>query len=210
MLTKNTFFCEHVFSDSGELEESTMRLSFNSKEILNSNSLPRNTFFLSKLKKNLRDVSSNYGMMWHTNPFVAQTSCEYVGVLSEKKLAKSRARKEMNKDKVDKSGQSFVLSTIDDSFEEKITEYELFLKDNVKENILYDKCSISVGVSPPTKRLCDPPNYYPTVKPIIDGLTDSLWWEDDNFNHIQKIEFYYIPTVVSNFYTFDISVTKNK
>lgn len=56
---------------------------------------------------------------------------------------------------------------------------------------VYDKVKITVRVSNPTTHLIDPPNFYPTVKPIIDGLTFAGYWKDDNWNHIKQVIFEY-------------------
>ncbi|WP_235888509.1 RusA family crossover junction endodeoxyribonuclease [Streptococcus pneumoniae] len=37
----------------------------------------------------------------------------------------------------------------------------------------------------------DPPNLYPTVKAIIDGMTDAGIWTDDNHKVIKKLSFVY-------------------
>lgn len=55
----------------------------------------------------------------------------------------------------------------------------------------FDKFLVTVTIKPPTRRKLDPPNYYPTVKPIIDGLTDAKWWKDDNFQHMLEVRFRY-------------------
>jgi len=57
--------------------------------------------------------------------------------------------------------------------------------------IFFDHFSIQVTIKPPTRRKLDPPNYYPTVKPIIDGLTDAGWWQDDNFAYMVETSFRY-------------------
>ena len=46
-------------------------------------------------------------------------------------------------------------------------------------------CHLVITVSPPSKRRMDPPNFYPTVKALVDGLTDAGLWSDDN-GHILK------------------------
>lgn len=51
------------------------------------------------------------------------------------------------------------------------------------------QCAILVDVKPPTNRRFDPPNIYPTVKALIDGLTDAGIWEDDNGKIIKMISF---------------------
>lgn len=46
-------------------------------------------------------------------------------------------------------------------------------------------CTITIDVQPPTSRRMDAPNWYPTVKALIDGLVDSGLLLDDN-NHVIK------------------------
>lgn len=58
-------------------------------------------------------------------------------------------------------------------------------------DIFFDKFEIIVTIKPPTRRKLDPPNFYPTIKPIIDGLTDAGWWEDDNYAHMMETRFRY-------------------
>lgn len=56
---------------------------------------------------------------------------------------------------------------------------------------MFDKYKVVVYVSPPSKRRLDPPNLYPTVKPIIDGMTDANVWEDDDWEHMESMTFKY-------------------
>ena len=50
-------------------------------------------------------------------------------------------------------------------------------------------CEVVVTVCSPTKSKLDPPNLYPTVKAIIDGMTDAGIWTDDNYKVIKAITF---------------------
>lgn len=52
-------------------------------------------------------------------------------------------------------------------------------------------CEVTVTVYSPTKTRLDPPNLYPTVKAIIDGMTDAGIWTDDNHKVIKKLSFVY-------------------
>lgn len=52
-------------------------------------------------------------------------------------------------------------------------------------------CEVTVTVYSPTKSKLDPPNLYPTVKAIIDGMTDAGIWTDDNHKVIKKLSFVY-------------------
>lgn len=52
-----------------------------------------------------------------------------------------------------------------------------------QEHIMFSKenrCYVFITVCPPTRRRMDSPNWYPTVKALIDGLTDACVFEDDN------------------------------
>ncbi|MGT2896263.1 hypothetical protein ACVRZR_07795 [Streptococcus entericus] len=52
-------------------------------------------------------------------------------------------------------------------------------------------CEVTITVYSPTKSKLDPPNLYPTVKAIIDGMTDAGIWTDDNHNVIKAMTFRY-------------------
>lgn len=52
-------------------------------------------------------------------------------------------------------------------------------------------CRVRVVVCPPTKRRLDPPNLYPTVKALIDGMTQADLWTDDDHRVIQAMTFTY-------------------
>lgn len=52
-------------------------------------------------------------------------------------------------------------------------------------------CGLIITVFPPTKRRMDPPNFYPTIKALVDGLTDAKIWTDDNHEVIKYMTFRY-------------------
>lgn len=52
-------------------------------------------------------------------------------------------------------------------------------------------CEVTVTVFSPTKSKLDPPNLYPTVKAIVDGMTDAGIWIDDNHKVIKSMTFRY-------------------
>lgn len=49
----------------------------------------------------------------------------------------------------------------------------------------------SVTVCPTTRSRMDPPNVYPSVKALVDGLTDACWWEDDHWRFLPLMSFAY-------------------
>lgn len=50
---------------------------------------------------------------------------------------------------------------------------------------------VSVTVCPTTRSRMDPPNVYPSVKALVDGLTDACWWEDDHWRFLPLMSFAY-------------------
>ena len=52
-------------------------------------------------------------------------------------------------------------------------------------------CEVIITVYSPTKSKLDPPNLYPTIKAIIDGMTDAGIWTDDNHKVIKAMTFKY-------------------
>lgn len=50
-------------------------------------------------------------------------------------------------------------------------------------------CGVNVMFLAPTKRKYDPPNLYPTIKALIDGMTDAKVWTDDNHEVIKYMKF---------------------
>ena len=51
------------------------------------------------------------------------------------------------------------------------------------------QCGLVVTLYAPTKRRMDPPNFYPTVKALVDGMTDAGLWTDDNHEIIKYMMF---------------------
>ena len=65
-------------------------------------------------------------------------------------------------------------------------------KNNTPQNVTFSKeypCNVTITIHPPTKRRMDAPNWYPTIKALIDGLTDGGLWADDNNEVIQSLTF---------------------
>lgn len=52
-------------------------------------------------------------------------------------------------------------------------------------------CEVTIIVYSPTRSRLDPPNLYPTVKAIIDGMTAAGIWTDDDYKVIKKMSFAY-------------------
>lgn len=52
-------------------------------------------------------------------------------------------------------------------------------------------CRVIINVWSPTRRTMDPPNWNPTVKALLDGLTDAGQWTDDNKQVILEVSYRY-------------------
>ncbi|HEM2742837.1 TPA: hypothetical protein U0595_000595 [Streptococcus suis] len=52
-------------------------------------------------------------------------------------------------------------------------------------------CGLVATIYAPTKRRMDPPNFYPTVKALVDGMTDAGIWTDDSHEVIKYMTFEY-------------------
>ena len=50
-------------------------------------------------------------------------------------------------------------------------------------------CKGRVVIFPPKNYSYDPPNWSPTSKALLDGLTDAEFWTDDNYNIIKEVSF---------------------
>lgn len=50
-------------------------------------------------------------------------------------------------------------------------------------------CKVRVFIFPPKNYSYDPPNWSPTSKALLDGLTDAEFWTDDNYNIIKEVSF---------------------
>lgn len=65
------------------------------------------------------------------------------------------------------------------------------LGDEPAATYVFNHFKVVLTVCPPTRTRIDPPNLYPTLKPIVDGLTDASFWEDDNYHFMLETSFLY-------------------
>ena len=83
-------------------------------------------------------------------------------------------------------------------------------KNNTPQNVTFSKeypCNVIITIHPPTKRRMDAPNWYPTIKALIDGLTDGGLWTDDNNEVIQSLTFKFGGLSGSDTYKIEISAS---
>ena len=166
----------------------TKQLTFwlNQKEVLNSNSMPGHFIVRGKMVQFLRELAANEGMKNHLE--------EHQPIIEERLAAlkadqdtltkKTRLKKKLKKD------LSLTTDDIDAIIAEQFNE-PTALSSLPEAPRLFEHFAMRVTVFPPSRRRLDPPNLYPSVKAIADGLTDASWWRDDNFEHFLEISFRY-------------------
>lgn len=67
-------------------------------------------------------------------------------------------------------------------------------------------CHMYIIICPPTSRRMDAPNWYPTVKALIDGLTDAGVFEDDNDKVITSYTFRRGPVTTNKKYRIELVI----
>lgn len=160
--------------------------SLDKAQVLNSNTY-KSLHWAVKGKKTeyLRVASINEGVLHHNanNLPAVENQLTFINELTNQAIAKSRRTKILKK-------EGFDVKEIKKLVAEEFKQEEI-VRVGESPELLFDKFTVLVTVFPPTRRRLDPINLYPTVKAIIDGLTDSAWWEDDNHNHLLQIGFRY-------------------
>lgn len=90
----------------------------------------------------------------------------------------------------------------------ELSRYAVFSEKGLTECVYSpDKpCKVIVIINPPSRRRVDPPNFYPTVKALIDGMTDAKMWTDDNAKVIKAMTFIYGDVTKDKKYHVDILI----
>ena len=69
-------------------------------------------------------------------------------------------------------------------------------------------CVVVVTIKKPQRRRSDAPNWYPTVKALLDGFTDAEIWTDDDDETIKAVTFKPDGLSGSKLYAFEIEIKK--
>ncbi len=82
-------------------------------------------------------------------------------------------------------------AALTDFLRQKATETAMEILGNLQEPLFTEEhpCCLFVEVCPPSNRRMDTPNWYPTVKALIDGLVDAKVLSDDNDKIIRSTTF---------------------
>lgn len=163
------------------MKKESIEFVINKKYILNSN-VTLHHFQKAKIAAHLRNLASDEGIQRHPERDLADLRLTEIKEIAAKTLAKSRARKAMNK-----KGET------EEDIIERLNEIEEEYGkiDTTEVPYIFNHFKITLTACPPTKRRMDPPNLYPTLKALIDGLTDASWWIDDQFANLVEVSFKY-------------------
>lgn len=152
---------------------------------MNSNKVIAHFMQKSNAVANLRNIAATFGIEEHYDPINAAERMRIIRAIQKISNEKGKTRRKMAKNKAD-----------EEDILEKLAKIEKDLKidktlEEVPVRYMFDKFKLRLTVCPPTRRRLDPPNLYPTLKALIDGLTDAGWWEDDDFMHLLEVSFRY-------------------
>lgn len=172
-----------------EMERMTLEFHLTQKEVINSNMTFKHFMQKATMVENLRSKSAETGSLQHPQSELVCKHLEDLYTERKNAAAKNRLMKSLKKDsditqeEIDRE-VALLESTMD-------TEPSLSPEERLSIQPLFNHFGVSVTVCPPTRRRLDPPNLYPTVKALIDGLTDACWWSDDDFTHLLYTSFRY-------------------
>lgn len=165
--------------------QTILEIELSQKEILNANSIPSHFIVKGNMVSHLREMAGDLFILLHPEEW-QETATRMVMELraaNEVALKKKRLRKRLQDSK-----KSLTPEEIEEEIADKFPEVE---KTNYEIPPLHTHFTVQVVVYPPTRRRLDPPNLYPTVKPILDGGTDAGSWGDDDFSHLLEMSFRY-------------------
>lgn len=157
-------------------------------KILNSNSMPNHYIVKGKIVSYLRKMAAEEGLTHHKPEDIKTATKRLMEIYENANTTqiKKRERALLKKEHPDLNKKE-----IEALIEKKFDNLTVHNNNTLNIPYLFDKFKVIITVCPPSKRRMDPPNFYPTVKAIIDGLTDASWWEDDNFQHLYELSFRY-------------------
>ena len=170
------------------MRKETLVFEIDKKNILSSNTYKSLHWAVKgKITDHLRTLAVEAGKASHPVESLpgVEERLELLREVAQQMIRKARRTKALQKD------PELTAKEIKTLVEEEFSQEEIGDPSRVKVPNLFTHFTIKVRVSPPTRRRLDPVNLYPTVKAIIDGLTDAAWWEDDDFTHLLEISFLY-------------------
>lgn len=158
------------------------------KNVLNSNTYKSLHWAVKgKITDTLRTISVTEGLKHHGSANLPKLDerLDALKAVADQAVRKSRRTKALQKPG-DLDAKA-IRAIVDEEFASEV----LIDPNSIELPRLFNRYRIRVIVAPPTRRRLDPVNLYPTVKAIVDGLTDVAWWADDDFTHLLELSFVY-------------------
>lgn len=135
-------------------------------------------------------MAQDAGINNHDCQEFAQRKVQESRFLSEKNTIKGRIRKRMRKAGFDESAIDTEVTKALEAMDKPVSQVDAEGQEVIiEDSYMFKRFVVIVEVLPPTRRRSDPPNLYPTVKALVDGLTDSGWWEDDDYTQLVQMSF---------------------
>ena len=128
----------------------------------------------------LRSMAAEKGLEYHPESVRHIAQERYDLILDERRQKKAKANR---KKSLKKAGvtDTEIENILLEEFGNTATSER---SNSVEVPFLIERTALVVNVRIPTGRAFDPPNYWPTIKYLEDGLTDASWWVDDNLHTI--------------------------
>lgn len=166
------------------MKQTILEFQVAQKDILNSNSMPSHFIVKGNMVSHLRELAAQEGALHHPEelqPLVFE-KLQWLKAVAETQMKRTRLKKRLLKDK------NLTEEQVAKELEERFPEEEKPVYDIPP---LFKHFTLQLIVMPPTRRRVDPPNLWPSLKALGDGLTDCRFWEDDSFEYMLETSFRY-------------------
>ena len=166
------------------MKQSILEFQVAQKEILNSNSIPSHFIVKGNMVAHLRELAAQTGALHHPEEVqqIVFEKLQWLKATAEAQMKRTRLKKRLLKD------PHITEEEVTAELNEKFPEEE---KPTFEIPPLFQRFTLQLIVMPPTRRRVDPPNLWPSLKALGDGLTDCGFWIDDSFEYMLETSFRY-------------------
>lgn len=155
--------------------------------ITSNDAKDRHFFVKNKKAQALRTLAAEQGLLLHDDENKKAVQ-ERIDALEERQKWQNKKSAITKRMKSRKASAAEIEEEIENAIGNKAS-YEAV--NAIEVPFLFRKAEVEVYIGGSTKRAFDPPNFWPSVKALTDGLTDCAWWEDDSFDYVTKVSFSY-------------------
>lgn len=166
--------------------------SLSRDRLLNSNTMNGMHYIVKgKIVASLRELGYQTGFeqLPPETREAAEEKKRRITVEESNKLVRSRITKQVKKEHPELSKKELEAKVLEEYTKTLNAAGKQPKSSAVEFTPLFNLFSVKVYISSPTNRRFDPPNFWPTIKPLIDGLTDCCYWVDDDWSHLKETSF---------------------